>query len=100
MAGKATWIDDTRNGEVRSSQMALGRLRITVHRHVDHEPDAWLGTCFQLGFEKWFLGRGMPVAEAKDQFLLEIVDYVDKLHKTLATVAPYAKRRENKSRTK
>jgi hypothetical protein len=52
------WKDDSeysrgdKNGEPRHWTLQLPFIIITVHRHIHYEPDKWLMSCVQLGFNK------------------------------------------------
>lgn len=45
---KGVWIDTTRKGEIESSELSVGSFRVSVHRHIHHDPDDWLMTSHGL----------------------------------------------------
>jgi hypothetical protein len=51
--------------EIVESEIRLGIFRLTVHRHIHHEPDVWLASCCGL-FDQAVL-ESKDLSEAKCQ---------------------------------
>ena len=45
------WEWDRRKGVVIGATLQVPWIIIRVHRHIHHEPDKWLMSCVQLGFD-------------------------------------------------
>lgn len=64
----SSWVDETkRDGTIKGSRLQFGRYELVVHRHIDHEPDQWLCSCYALGVDRKPIGgRGIPLDNAKE----------------------------------
>lgn len=74
------WKDKIKRGtedEVESSEMHVGRFRITVHRHIAYPKDVWLASCTDL-----FSQRELPhkdLEHAKSAAVAKVKSILDAL---------------------
>lgn len=61
--------------EIESSEINLGRFRLSVHRHIYRPPDVWLASCTglfsQIELASKDLSEAKCQAKAKVQVILE-----------------------------
>jgi hypothetical protein len=64
------WIEDNKG---RTWEASIGRFRIVVTRHRDHDPDAWLLCCRELGIDLRQL-ESKDIDSAKSEAICKIHD--------------------------
>ena len=57
----------------------IGKLRISLHRHILYPPKMWFVTCYALNIEKMQLGE-IPVETAKRQALVAVISRIESLY--------------------
>lgn len=73
------WEDKTKgwdSNEVVSSDIRLGTFRLSIHRHIDHEPDAWLASCAHLFSKVALKSKDIDNAKCQMSSSGEIANYL------------------------
>jgi hypothetical protein len=75
------WKDE-RGGDGGIHNLQIPSMNLTVHRHIDYEPDQWIFSCYQLGIQHHEL-KAKELAAAKSEAVAfakgRLADYVKAL---------------------
>jgi hypothetical protein len=75
-----SWKDCSRGGPAKSvSELRIGKITVTVYRHMDSDPDEWHLTVIALGIHHVRMDdvRGRPIEEAQHRALQYAWRHVD-----------------------
>lgn len=70
------WKDKTKRGafgEIESSETKLGGFKLSVHRHIHHEPDTWLASCHPLFQAKPLASKKLLEAKCQAVALVQCI---------------------------
>lgn len=70
------WKDEKKrygSDEISSSKRKLGRFKLSIHRHIDYPPDAWLATCYGVFDRVELKPKDLTLAKGQATAMVQVV---------------------------